>query len=109
MWSVKYQWQLRINVFDEIQRQEDEADFHHAQVLWRKQRRDILKVTWNKVVRALNNVDVEGAKFADVMRAVVSMNEEIRIEYGDKEGEETGDTEANVMIYLPDNQRDDSS
>lgn len=105
-WSSKWKWQERIKEFDNLERLEEDTEYKAAQRLWRKQRRDLLKVAFNKVVRALAEVDTSDAKYAETIRSVKEINSELRIEYGDAEVDNLDDDRVRVTVYLPDNKRD---
>jgi len=108
--AKKWKWKSRCETWDEAERQLMLAEYEHNKRLARQARIAILTSYQEKALAALELLKEDEADWRDVNAAIKTATEGLRKEYGDEPAqrlEHHGEisSKAEIIIYLPDNDR----
>lgn len=84
-WSVRYDWQDRVALYDMRQVEAQIAAVEEIQEQWRQRRQQMLEVFYLKVMQALVSTDLSGMGFSlsQLTSAIVNTLQEARAEFED--------------------------
>jgi hypothetical protein len=94
----KWNWQERAEAWDEAERQRRHAEEEEERRKDRRERIRLLKAYRDKLERALQALEPESAKWAEVTAGLRMVNDELRSEYGDQPAQQELKIEQTVNL-----------
>jgi len=82
-WSSCYDWQSRIEAWEEAERERERQEYEAERLEWRGRRRQMLQGFFSQLAKALQKFDPEGATLGQLTQAVRTVTQELRAEYDD--------------------------
>lgn len=89
-YSVKYRWQERVKLFDEIIRLKEMATYEADRKKWREHRLAAAKNLLSKAILGLNGIDPTHSNIAQIARSLQTAMNELRVEFGEDQKLTTG-------------------
>jgi hypothetical protein len=86
-WSRRWAWVDRVREFDKAQLLVDKMEFEQDRRAWKMRRVDSLKVAFNNLLGAVAEAEKKGVPLDRIARALVKVNADMRIEFGEGDGE----------------------
>jgi hypothetical protein len=103
----KWDWQERAEAWDEAERQRRHAEEKEERRKERQDRIRLLKAYQDKLAQALQALEPESAKWAEVTAGLRMVNEELRTEYGDQPAQPGLRIEQTVNVNFPEDVSDE--
>jgi hypothetical protein len=105
--AKEWNWQERAEAWDEAERQRRHAEEEEERRKDRQERIRLLKAYQDKLAQALQALEPESAKWAEVTAGLRMVNEELRTEYGDQPAQPGLRIEQTVNVNFPEDVSDE--
>jgi hypothetical protein len=85
VWSKKYAWEERVQLFDALQRADERKEYEADRLEWKKRRLDLLKAAFFKLAQMLSKLDANATEtsIGELTRSIKDINEQMRLELGE--------------------------